>query len=116
VAAHDDLRFARVDHGQRPGQARHRQLREAERVRAGDVRAQDEAIAAGAQHVGLATPGQAHRVRRAERRGRRHDRTVDQVGRRRHDLRIDLGAPGHHRARGWKVRYMRCSAELGRCV
>ena len=115
-AAHVDLPGAGGQRGQRAREAAHGEISHAKRVGPGEVVAKDEVARAGGQHVHAAPARQAQGVGRGQRRRHGHDRAIHEVGGGRRHLRIALRAPGHHRALGWKSRYMRFSAALGRCV
>ena len=116
VATHDDLGFACAHRRQRSSQPADWQGADAERLGARSVLAQHPPTSARRQHLGATPPGQPGRVARGQRRGAGHDRTVHEVGGHRHHLRIGMGTPGHQEALGWNCRYIRFSAELGRCV
>src|SRR5256886_14511232 len=92
-----------------------RQVVEAEATRSDEVLAQDVPPVRDDDHR-VALPRHPQGGADGEWRARPRDRGVDEVGRHEAHLGIHVGALRHAHALGWKRRYIRASAEVGRWV
>ena len=112
-----DLRLARrrVDAGQRTRELRRPERAETERRRADEVVPQ-HVRRAGRDHAGVPLAREHERLGHADAGGRRRDRDVDEVGRRKTDLGVHVSPLCHAHARGWKRRYICSRVADGRCV